>query len=113
MDGPRTRFLFATCAVVAILIENPAQAAAECKISHCRLQYVETLGEPHLEIWKGDIQDRECRLDGCDADDTFHTFTIVRSQCHGITLDDATAHFLDDGKSRSAQFLEPTCEPSR
>jgi hypothetical protein len=98
-------------AIVA-LVGTEAEAAPLCRISHCRLQYVELVGagDPHLEVWKGDNQDPECRLDGCDVDDTFLTFTIVRGQCRGISLDDKSTAFLDDVKARSLPLREPTCD---
>jgi hypothetical protein len=96
----------------AVFSATETQAAPICRISHCRLQYVELVGagDPHLEVWKGDIQDPKCRLDGCDVDDTFLTFSIVRGQCHGIALDDASTAFLDDFKARSLSLREPTCD---
>jgi hypothetical protein len=108
---PACLWLFA----IAASIGAEAQAAPMCRISHCRLQYVELIGagDPHLEVWKGDNQDPQCSLDGCDVDDTFLTFTIVRGQCRGISLDDASVAFLDDVKARSLPLREPTCEPEQ
>jgi hypothetical protein len=105
------RFWLVTAAVLA---GPAAQATPTCSISHCRSQYDDLADGPHLEVWnKGYNEDPKCRVEGCVVDEGFRTFTLIRAQCQGISLDDYSTDFLGNFKLKSRQeFQRPTCGQS-